>query len=75
MSRGPAVVLYGLSSNPTREVSLNDNHKTHLPTSLLLSHYRGAYGTAVYYRSSFSLMTQLVRYDHKPSQPIGASHR
>ena len=26
MSRGPAVVLYGLSSNPTREVSLNDNH-------------------------------------------------
>jgi len=54
---------------------------------LLLSHYRGAYGTAVYYRSttvpwyrhwyrgSFSLMTKLVRYDHKPSQPIGASHR
>ena len=25
--------------------------------------------------SSFSLMTKLVRYDHKPSQPIGASHR
>ena len=58
------MVLYGLSSNPTREVSLNDNHKTHLPTSLLLSHYRGAYwyGTAVYqvlpqYRSTSKYST------------------
>ena len=27
VSRGPAVVLYGLSSNPTREVSLHDNRR------------------------------------------------
>ena len=47
MSRGPAVVLYGLSSNPTREVSLNDNDKTHFTYELVTLSTAGipTYGT------------------------------
>ena len=52
--------------------SIDTQCTTRIDSNLESGRYIGLEGFSL---SSFSLMTKLVIYDHKPSQPIGAPHR